>query len=70
MSSTFVMSPRERGLGNFLLTVAKKTVSAYSWLLGWVSIQVRPRTLVTSVVAGVLNEVRQSEERTRRNFGV
>ena len=38
---------------NFLLTVAKKTVSAYSRLLGWVSIQVLSRTLIMSVVAGV-----------------
>ena len=40
------MSPMECGLGNFLLTVAKKTVSAYSRLLGWVSIQVLSRTLI------------------------
>ena len=33
------MSPMECGLGNFLLTVAIKTVRAYSRLLGWVSIQ-------------------------------
>ena len=50
----------ECGLGNVLLTVAMKTVGAYSRLLGWVSIQVLSRTLVRSVVAGVLNEVRQS----------
>ena len=45
---------------NFLLMGAKKTVSAYSRLLGCFSIQVLSRSLVTSVVACALNVVRQS----------
>ena len=68
LNSTCVMSPMECGLGSFLLTVAIKTVSAHSRLLGWVSLQVLSRTLVTSVVAGVLNEVRQS--RMHASFSV
>ena len=35
-------------------------MSTYSLLLGWVSIQVLSRTLASSVVAGVLDEVRRS----------
>ena len=61
LNSTCVMSPMEFGLGNFLLTVATKTVSTYRPDIGLVSSQVLSRTLVTCVVASVLNEFRQSE---------
>ena len=61
LNSTCMLSPMENGLGNFLSTVARKIVSTYSRTLGWVTIQVLSRTLVTFVVAGVLNEFRQTE---------